>query len=297
MSRRYDYLIKWRFYSVSDFHYARRSPHIESLRGLLYFALSRCTFPLVDWWTQQMTSERHVTFWRHRGNPFLWATAVTKLRRLHQQLALPSHRVPSRFALFCFIPLHFSTGRLVNSANDVRLEIFCKIRHVLRSKTWRHKGNPFLWATAVTKLRRLHQQLALPSHRVPSRFALFCFCWEVPGEITDRNAAEVDANLYRWWGSYTPTHGQRCWYIELCVVWDGKRAGPWWIGHHAPKSRVFSSKRRRDDFEIGVNRQSDGRSENSVLLFKISSFRKGDVCDIYLNKAKKQLTIVNIRII
>jgi hypothetical protein len=224
MSRRYDYLIKWRFYSVSDFHYARRSPHIESLRGLLYFALSRCTFPLVDWWTQQMTSERHVTFWRHRGNPFLWATAVTKLRRLHQQLALPSHRVPSRFALFCF-------------------------------------------------------------------------CWEVPGEITDRNAAEVDANLYRWWGSYTPTHGQRCWYIELCVVWDGKRAGPWWIGHHAPKSRVFSSKRRRDDFEIGVNRQSDGRSENSVLLFKISSFRKGDVCDIYLNKAKKQLTIVNIRII
>jgi hypothetical protein len=111
--------------------------------------------------------------------------------------------------------------------------------------------------------------------------SLWPYCWEVPGEITDRNAAEVDANLYRWWGSYTHAHGQRCWYIELCVVWDRKRAGPWWIGHHAPKSRVFSSKRRRDDLEIGVNRQSDGRSENSVLLFKISSFRKGDVCDIY----------------
>jgi hypothetical protein len=45
-----------------------------------------------------------------------------------------------------------------------------------------------------------------------------------------------------------------------------------------------------------VNRQSDGRSENSVLDFKISSFRKRDECDIYLNLVKKHLSIVNIRI-
>ena len=46
-----------------------------------------------------------------------------------------------------------------------------------------------------------------------------------------------------------PTHGQRCWYsIKLCVVWDGKRDGPWWIGH--AKSRVFSSNRRRDETSL-----------------------------------------------
>jgi hypothetical protein len=47
---------------------------------------------------------------------------------------------------------------------------------------------------------------------------------------------------------------------------------------------------------VMVNRQSDGRSENSVLDFKISSFRKRDECDIYLNLVKKHLSIVNIRI-
>jgi hypothetical protein len=79
--------------------------------------------------------------------------------------------------------------------------------------------------------------------------------------------------------------------ILNCVAWDGKRAGPWWIGH-APKSRVFSSKQRHDDFEI---RTAGPRI--IVLFFKISSFRKRDECDINFTIGRKQITIVNIRII